>query len=96
MELFLEEAFPARVVEVPAGDDPDTFNGREGAAAFAPLFELEDERVVSSRAVLDPSALKDLLAGSYRGERFSAQDGLAGLTTLEVTLSYRMLTFRLR
>ena len=39
MELFLEEAFPARVVEVPAGDDPDTFIGREGAAAFAPLLE---------------------------------------------------------
>ena len=39
MELFLEEGFPARVVEVPSGDDPDTFIGREGAAAFAPLLE---------------------------------------------------------
>jgi len=39
MELFLEEGFPARVVEVPAGDDPDTFIRREGAAAFAPLLE---------------------------------------------------------
>ena len=39
MELFLEEGFPARVVEVPSGDDPDTFLRREGAGAFAPLLE---------------------------------------------------------
>ncbi|WP_185243474.1 DNA primase [Citrifermentans bremense] len=39
MELFLEEGFPARVVEVPSGDDPDTFIRREGGAAFAPLLE---------------------------------------------------------
>jgi DNA primase len=39
MELFLEEGFPARVVEVPSEDDPDTFIRREGSAAFAPLLE---------------------------------------------------------
>lgn len=39
MELFLEEGFPARVIEVPSGDDPDTFVRREGAAGFAPLLE---------------------------------------------------------
>jgi DNA primase len=39
MELFLEEGFPARVVEVPSGDDPDTFIRREGAGAFAPLLD---------------------------------------------------------
>ena len=39
MELFLEEGFPARVIEMPAGDDPDTFIKREGGAAFAPLLE---------------------------------------------------------
>ena len=39
MELFLDEGFPARVVEVPSGDDPDSFLRREGAAAFAPLLE---------------------------------------------------------
>ena len=39
MELFLEEGFPARVVEVPSGDDPDTFIRREGGAAFAHLLE---------------------------------------------------------
>ncbi|QWV97006.1 DNA primase [Geomonas nitrogeniifigens] len=39
MELFLEEGFPARVVEVPAEDDPDTFINREGGAAFQPLLD---------------------------------------------------------
>jgi DNA primase len=39
MELFLEEAFPARVVEVPSGDDPDTFINREGGEAFQPLLD---------------------------------------------------------
>jgi DNA primase len=39
MELFLEEGFPARVIEVPPGDDPDTFIRREGAAAFEPLVD---------------------------------------------------------
>jgi len=39
MELFLEEGFPARVIEVPKEDDPDTFIRREGAAGFAPLLE---------------------------------------------------------
>lgn len=39
MELFLEEGFPAKVVEVPPEDDPDTFLRREGAGGFAPLLE---------------------------------------------------------
>lgn len=39
MELFLEEAFPARVVEIPVEDDPDTFVRREGAAGFEPLID---------------------------------------------------------
>ncbi|MCM0081216.1 DNA primase [Geomonas sp. Red32] len=39
LELFLEESFPARVVEMPQGDDPDTFINREGSEAFAPFLE---------------------------------------------------------
>jgi len=46
--------------------------------------------------VLDPHGLKDLLTGSYRGERFSAKAALAELTALEVTLSYRVLSFRVK
>ena len=71
---------------------------RAGAtvAAFEGLFRLEGEVVVSTRHQLDPAGLKDLLTGSYRGERFSAQEGLAGLTALEVTLGYRVLSFGTR
>ena len=46
MDLVLAEAFPAAVVELPAGDDPDSFVKREGPEAFAgrvaqarPIFE---------------------------------------------------------
>src|SRR6185369_138039 len=35
MELFLEGGLPASVVELPAGDDPDSFLRKEGADAFA-------------------------------------------------------------
>jgi len=78
------------------GELPPSDRTGATAAAFADLFELEEERAVSSLAVVDPQGLRDLLMGSYRGERFSAQEGLAGLTTLSVTLSYRLLSFRPR
>lgn len=78
------------------GEVPDSDRAGATTSAFESLFELEDELVVSSHAVLDPAGLKDLLMGSYRGERFSAQRGLAGLGTLEVTSSYRLLCFRPR
>jgi len=46
MELFLEESFPAYVVELTAGEDPDSFLRKEGGSAFAerlkralPIFE---------------------------------------------------------
>lgn len=78
------------------GEVPDSDRAGATVTAFEPLFQLEGEQVVSSRVVLDPQGLKDLLLGSYRGERFSAQEALAELTTLEVTLSYRVLSFRPR
>lgn len=78
------------------GELPDSDRAGATVTAFEPLFELERETVVSTQAVLDPAGLKDLLMGSYRGERFSAQEGLAGLQTLAVTLSYRLLSFRSR
>lgn len=78
------------------GEVPDSDRAGATVTAFEGLFELEDEGVVSSQAVLDPEGLKDLLMGSYRGERFSAKEALAGLSTLAVTLSYRVLSFRVR
>ena len=78
------------------GEVPDSDRAGATVALFEPLFELEDESVVSSKVLLDPHALKDLLTGSYRGERFSAKEALAELTALEVTLSYRVLSFRVK
>jgi len=46
MELFLEGGVPASVVELPAGDDPDSYLRREGNAAFA-------ARVAKARPVFD-------------------------------------------
>lgn len=78
------------------GEIPDSDRAGDTKAAFASLFALEDEVVVSTRVLLDPLGLRDLLMGSYRGERFSAQEGLAGLEPLAVSLSYRLLSFRRR
>jgi 23S rRNA (guanine745-N1)-methyltransferase len=75
------------------GEVPESDRAGATVAAFEDLFRLEGEAVVSTRHLLDPAGLKDLLTGSYRGERFSAQEGLAGLTALDVTLGYRVLSF---
>ena len=75
---------------------PESDRAGATVSAFEPRFDLVQEEVVSTQALLDPMALKDLLMGSYRGERHSAQAGLDGLATLKVTLSYRLLSFRPR
>lgn len=46
MELFLEGGLPASVVELPAGDDPDSFIRKEGNDAFA-------ARVAKARPIFD-------------------------------------------
>lgn len=46
MELFLEGGLPASVVELPAGEDPDSFIRKEGNEAFA-------ARVAKARPIFD-------------------------------------------
>lgn len=46
MELFLEGGVPASVVELPTGEDPDSFLRKEGNAAFA-------ARVAKARPIFD-------------------------------------------
>lgn len=46
MDLCLDAGFPAHVVELTAGDDPDSFIRTEGAEAFS-------DRLVKARPVLD-------------------------------------------
>jgi DNA primase len=46
MELFLEGGLPASVVELPEGEDPDSFIGKEGKEAFT-------DRVAKARPIFE-------------------------------------------
>ena len=59
MELLLDERLPVFVVELPAGDDPDSFIHREGEESFV-------RQVEKARPVLD-YFLRDLLERSDLG-----------------------------
>lgn len=59
MELLLTEQVPAFVVELAAGEDPDSFLAKEGRDAFG-------ERLTKARPVLD-YYIRDLLAGTDTG-----------------------------
>jgi DNA primase len=59
MELFLEAGFPASVVELPAGEDPDSFLRKEGNAAFA-------ARVAKARPIFD-FFIRDLVSSHDTG-----------------------------
>jgi DNA primase len=65
MELFLEGGLPASVVELPAGEDPDSFIRKEGNEAFA-------TRVAKARPIFD-FFIHDLISshdtGSVEGKR---------------------------
>lgn len=64
MELFLGEALPASVVELPAGEDPDSFIGKEGQAAFT-------ARVAAARPIFDwffRDLLQQMETGSVEGK----------------------------
>jgi len=59
MELFLEGGVPASVVELPAGEDPDSFLRKEGNEAFA-------DRLAKARPVFD-FFIRDLIASHDTG-----------------------------
>lgn len=65
MELFLEGGLPASVVELTAGEDPDSFLRKEGDVAFA-------ARVAKARPIFD-FYIRDLIGahntGSVEGKR---------------------------
>jgi 23S rRNA (guanine745-N1)-methyltransferase len=72
---------------------------RERAGAVveehAALFSLAARQTVRERHSLEGPALRDLLAGTYRGARRS-QQGHIGLDMLDVTLAADLLIFRRR
>ena len=59
MELFLEAGLPASVVELPTGEDPDSFLRKEGNAAFA-------ARVAKARPIFD-YFIRDLIGSHDTG-----------------------------
>jgi 23S rRNA (guanine745-N1)-methyltransferase len=93
------------LVVVPAGDDlaelraavqgksvakdraPDVIAAHEGR------FRLVEHVTVRTRVRLARAALLDLLAGTYRGERASVAERVAGLAALDVTLAAEILAF---
>jgi DNA primase len=65
MELFLEGGLPSSVVELPAGEDPDSFIGKEGKEAFT-------DRVAKARPIFE-YFVRDMMnthdTGSVEGKR---------------------------
>jgi DNA primase len=59
MEFFLEGGLPASVVELPVGEDPDSFLRKEGHAAFA-------ARVAKARPIFD-CFIRDLVGSHDTG-----------------------------
>ncbi len=96
------------LVAVPAADDlaelrervQGTRVDRSRAEALtiehAPFFTVRDRGAVRERLSLDRDALLDLLRGTYRGERRSAEERIDTLGGLEVTLASELFLFTLK
>lgn len=68
--------------------------GASAARELAPDLELVSRRTVRSSARLEPSALRDLLAATYRGARFRETGRASALAPMTVTSSREVLVFR--
>ena len=87
------------LVAIPAPDDLAELRERvQGArverdradallAEHAPCFTLQERASIREQRRLDGDALRDLLSGTYRGERRSAADRVEALDDLDVTLA---------
>jgi 23S rRNA (guanine745-N1)-methyltransferase len=87
------------IVAVPAPDDlvelrehvqgarVERDRGDALIAEHAPFFTVRERAVVRERLKLDRDALRDLLRGTYRGERRSAAARVEALAELEVTIA---------
>ena len=63
-------------------------------AELAEHFELEEHRPLRHRARLEPEALRDLLASTYRGARRSEQRRAEDLDGMDVTSSFDLLILK--
>ena len=59
-------------------------------------FELEARRTVRTTAILEPGAVRDALASTYRGARASQREKVAAIGPTAVTLSFELARFRRR
>ena len=84
----------AELREALLGRAVDKDRAASARASLQDLFEQAEEHTVRSSHELDGAALADLLQGSYRGARHSAQHKLAGIRSMTVTVSYQLLLFR--
>ncbi len=96
----------ALLVAVPAPDDlvelRQAVQGRRierdrsavVVAEHAPLFTVTERRAVRERHALTGDALRDLLRGTYRGERASEAARVEALGRLDVTIASDILVFR--
>jgi 23S rRNA (guanine745-N1)-methyltransferase len=89
---WLLVAIPARddlieLREQVQGEGIERDRGDALIAEHAPYFTLRERGVIRERARLDGDALRDLLRGTYRGERRSEAGRVKALGDLEVTLA---------
>lgn len=66
------------------------------AGLLAEDFKLEARRTVRETVRMDPEALRDLLAATYRGARESRRARAESLSAMTVTLGHDLARFRLR
>lgn len=57
-------------------------------------FELETRRAVRTTALLDPDAIRDALASTYRGARASQRERVEEIGEMRVTLSFELARFK--
>jgi 23S rRNA (guanine745-N1)-methyltransferase len=65
-------------------------------AEHQPLFDPIERSVVRETHDLDQGALRNLLRGTYRGERRGDAEQVATLTRMQVTLASEVVVFRLK
>lgn len=86
--IELRELVQGKAVERPRADGL--------IAEHDPLFQLVERSIARERRLLERDALRDLLRGTYRGERTSASSRLDALTAMEVTLASEICLFTRR
>ncbi|MCM2316728.1 MAG: methyltransferase domain-containing protein [Thermoanaerobaculia bacterium] len=76
------------------GESTEKDRAQGAIESLAPRFRLEERARHAETLDLDHAALEDLLASTYRGQRRSQKDALAGVERMRVTSSRELLLLR--